>query len=65
MDKVTLEQIKKFLQEMKSDSSMKELRKTSYTKGYRACAADIERIIDCAESLSVQEQERLSKPLTV
>lgn len=53
MEKQIIEQIKKLIDESKTDSSFKELRKTSYVRGYLAGLADVERLIDFAESLKI------------
>jgi len=53
MEKQIVEQIKKYIAEMKGEEGMKDLRKAPYVRGYKACCDDIQRIIDFAESLKV------------
>lgn len=51
MEKQIVEQIKKFILEMRNDETQKDLHKTSYVRGYQSALGDIERIITFAESL--------------
>ena len=51
MEKKLIEQIKKYVTEMQSSDSQKNLRKGGYVDGYVACCKDIQNIISMAESL--------------
>ena len=51
MEKQIVEQIIKFIEEMRNDETQKDLHKTSYVRGYQAAITDIERLITFAESL--------------
>jgi len=51
MEKQIVDQIKKFIGESRADETMKDLRKTSYVRGYQAAISDIDRLIQFAESL--------------
>lgn len=51
MEKQIVDQIKKFISEMRNDETQKDLHKTSYVRGYQSALSDIDRIITFAESL--------------
>jgi len=51
MEKQILQEIKKFIEEMRNDETQKDLHKTSYVRGYQSALSDIDRIITFAESI--------------
>ena len=55
MEKVILEQVKKFIKTSAESETMNSLRKSSYVDGYRACLDDISSLIKMGEELSKAE----------
>lgn len=51
MEKVILEQVKKFIKEVTDNDAMIALRKTTYVKGYQACVKDIDSLIKMGEEM--------------
>ena len=52
MNKQIVEQIKKYIAEIRQGDRMKSLRKSEYVNGYMAGMDDIEGLIEFAESLA-------------
>lgn len=56
MEKIILERLLTFINNVQDENSMKNLRKTSYAEGYMACAKDVKDLIEMGYALGAQKK---------
>lgn len=56
MEKIILERVISFIDNMQNADSMKNLRKNGYAEGYLACTKDIKDLIELGQALGAQKK---------